>query len=85
MKEEIIRLIDENNEVVYKIAFYSQPEVQSILERVNKKWEENNYQGKPLDYATDEEVVVLYNIAVRISSKRPGELWAIYGRDYIPS
>jgi len=84
MREEIIRLIDNNQEVIYKIAFYSQQEVQGLLGEVMKRWERNNYEGRPIDYATDEEVVVLYKIAKKISSMKPEVLYRMYGRDYIP-
>lgn len=85
MKNEIIRLIDESREVIYKIAFYSQPEVQEILERVSKRWEESGYQGRPIDYASAEELEMLYKIARRIVSRSPEELWSTYGREYLPT
>lgn len=85
MKSEIIRLIDESREVIYKIAFYSQPEVQEVLERVSRRWEESGYQGRPIDYASVEELEVLYKIARRIVSYSPEELWGVYGREYLPT
>lgn len=84
MREEIVRLIDESREVIYKIAFYAQPEVQGILDDVTKRWENSGYIGKPIDYATPEELEILYKIAQRIANMPPEELWAIYGRDLFP-
>jgi hypothetical protein len=78
IKRELVALIDENREVIYKIAFYSRPEVQSIMDRVLEAWEHNNRQGEPIDYATLEELEVLYRVAKEISKKKPSELWAEY-------
>jgi len=85
LKNEIIRLIDENTEVAYKIAFYSQPEVREILDRVIKRWEMSGFCGKPIDYATADEIKTLYKVARKICSKKPGELWNTYGRMFMPS
>jgi hypothetical protein len=79
MREEIVRLIDESREPIYKVAFYSQEEVQEILGKLEKRWEESRRVGRPIDYATEEELEVLYKIAKRIASKTPEELWAEYG------
>lgn len=85
LKSEIIRLIDENNEVIYKIAFYSQPEVQEILNKVLKRWESSGYRDRPIDHATAEELEVLYRIARRVFSRRSDELWSAYGREFLPT
>lgn len=85
MKSEVIRLIDENREVIYKIAFYSQPEVQEILERVSRRWEESGYKDRPIDHATTEELGVLYKVARKIASQRADELWSMYGREFLPT
>jgi len=83
IKEELVVLIDENKEVIYKIAFYSKPEVQSILNRAFEKWERNNRHGRPIDYATEEELQLLYRIAKDILKKSPAELWAEYWHESI--
>lgn len=82
MKDEIIRLIDKNQQVIYKIAFYSDPAVNEILEKLIERWERNNRVNEPIDYATDEEVELLYNKALKISRKTPDELLIEY-RDYL--
>ncbi|MEM4763116.1 MAG: hypothetical protein QXH78_03695 [Desulfurococcaceae archaeon] len=84
MKKEIIRLIDENKENIYKVAFYSQSEVQRILNNLIEKWTNANYQGGPIDYATPEEIQILYRLAKKITSMRPEELWASYGELFMP-
>lgn len=81
IKEELVILIDENTEVIYKVVFYSKPEVQSIMNRVFEEWERNNRQGRPIDYATEEELQLLYKIAKDILKKKPAELWAEYWRE----
>lgn len=84
MRREVIRLIDDNKENIYKIAFYSQPEVQRILNSLTERWVNANYQGGPIDYANPEEVQVLYRLAKKITSMRPEELWARYGEIFMP-
>jgi len=78
MKQEIIRLIDESREQAYKVAFYSDPVVTRIMERIIAEWERNQEKGIPLDYATPEEIEVMYNIAVKISKTPPQALWSKY-------
>ncbi|MEM1628556.1 MAG: hypothetical protein QXP02_06105 [Desulfurococcaceae archaeon] len=83
MKKEIIEIIDESREIAYKVAFYSQPEVQTILNRLFDEWERNNRRGIPLDYAIDVEIRILHKIAKEISRKPPEDLWASLVRDYM--
>ncbi|ACL10784.1 hypothetical protein [Desulfurococcus amylolyticus] len=85
MKQGIVRLIDESSEQAYKIAFYSNPDVSRILERLIAEWERNNRKGIPLDYATEEEVEVMYNIAVKISKTPPQALMSTYLSEIMPS
>ena len=68
VKREIIRLIDENRSPWVKAAFYSDPEVSSILDRLIESWESNNRNGIPLDYASDQELETLYRLAKKYSS-----------------
>jgi uncharacterized protein (DUF1015 family) len=84
MKKEVVRLIDENKDNVYKIVFYSQPEVQRILDNLTERWSNAGNRGEPIDYATAEEVQVLYHLARKITSMRPEELWAKYRELFMP-
>ncbi len=59
VKREILGLIDDNYSNWRKAAFYSDPEVATILNRLQSVWEDNDMQGYPIDYATDEELEVL--------------------------
>ena len=68
VKREIIRLIDENRSPWVKAAFYSDPEVSSILDRLVSEWESNDRRGIPLDYAKDEELEALLRLAKKYSS-----------------
>jgi len=60
---EIVELIDECDNYWRKAAFYSDPDVSTLLDDLYKRWESSNMQGVPLDYATDEEVDFLYRKA----------------------
>lgn len=78
IKRELITLIDENREPIYKAVFYSKPEVQSIMNRIMEVWERSGRQGIPIDYATIDELEQLLRIAKEIVKKKPGELMAEY-------
>ncbi|MEB3774217.1 MAG: hypothetical protein GSR86_04745 [Desulfurococcales archaeon] len=65
VKREILSLIDDNYSNWRKAAFYSDPEVIVILDRLQSVWEDNDMQGYPIDYATDEELQVLLDKARR--------------------
>lgn len=84
LKREIIALIDESSEQVYKIAFYSDPKVSSIMDRLISKWERNQQKGIPLDYATEDEVRTLHDVAVKIARIPPQELQSMYLRRIMP-
>lgn len=60
---EVVELIDECDDYWRKAAFYSDPDVSALLDSLYERWESNNMQGVPLDYATDEEVDFLYHKA----------------------
>jgi len=69
MVREILRLIDESGDYWKKAAFYSDPEVGAILDELYQRWEANDRQGMPLDYASEEEVCFLYRKATSISDE----------------
>jgi len=64
LKEAIIREVDESKDVWRKVAFYNDPRVQDILANLYDRWEKANRKGIPLDYATLDELRVLYSIVV---------------------
>ena len=64
LKEAIIREVDESRDVWRKVAFYNDPRVQSILTNLYERWERANRKGIPLDYATLDELRVLYSVVV---------------------
>lgn len=79
IKQELLSLIDESSEVIYKIAFYSQPEVQDIMNRLMNAWESSGRRGRPIDHASISELKLMLKIARKITKKKPEELWAEYG------
>jgi hypothetical protein len=74
LKNEIISLIDESKLPIVKEAFYSNPEVEAVMERLYDQWEKNNHAGIPLDYATHEELLLLYKVAKEVVNSPHGEL-----------
>ncbi len=80
-KKRIIELIDDSREDGRKIAFYSDPRVSNILMKLYEEWEKNGKKGIPIDYADDEEIEILYNLAIRYSKVSGREAWAIYLRN----
>ncbi len=63
IKSEILELIDDNYSNWRKAAFYSDPEVVEVLDRLQRVWEEEGMKGYPIDYASDEELALLYDKA----------------------
>lgn len=57
--QRIIEMVDENRDQNVKIAFYSDSYVSQTLEKLYERWEKNNREGIPLDYATEEELFQL--------------------------
>ncbi len=56
---EIERWIEKNPNPYAKAAFYSDDDVVRIVEELYRRWQENNFKGMPLDYATLEELRML--------------------------
>lgn len=77
-RRRIIELIDESRSDGRKIAFYSDPTVQEILDKLYERWEKNNRAGIPLNYAEPEEIEILYNLAIRYSRISDQEAYALY-------
>jgi len=78
IKNRIIELIDKNTRNGPKIAFYSDPKVANLIDELYSRWEKNNRVGIPLDYANDEEMKFLYNIALKYSNISDAEAWTLY-------
>ncbi|OYT38069.1 MAG: hypothetical protein B6U89_06385 [Desulfurococcales archaeon ex4484_58] len=77
-KKKILKLIDESKEQGRKIAFYSDPTVSDIMEELYNRWENSGCKGIPLDYASDREIKILYNLAVKYSRVSNAEAWAMF-------
>ncbi len=74
LKRKIIVLIDENRNVWAKQAFYSDPEVASILDNIYERWEKEGRKGIPIDYATYDELLILAGKAERYRNAGPGDV-----------
>jgi len=78
IKEELVKLIDDCEEPVYKVVFYSLDEVKEIMDKIVERWERQGRQGRPIDYATPDEIKKLLKIAKRLVSKTPSEIVSEY-------
>lgn len=61
--KELIALIEENDVAWRKAAFYSDPKVEPIYDRLIKAWIDAGEKGAPLDYATEDELRILVSVA----------------------
>ena len=61
--EELLNLIEYNDVAWRKAAFYSDPQVEPIYNRLVEEWEKAGGEGIPLDYASVEELEVLVRAA----------------------
>jgi hypothetical protein len=77
MKDELISLIDLNKETWIKAAFFSDETVEKIMEILYSRWEANNEEGIPLDYAYKEELEILLKIARKYVKLSPDEARSI--------
>jgi len=78
MKRKIIEIIDENKSAGPKIAFYSDPDVAEIIDKLYKRWNAEGCKGKPLDYASEEEIRFLYKMALKYRNISEAEAWMLY-------
>ncbi|MEM0356074.1 MAG: hypothetical protein QXT88_02995 [Desulfurococcaceae archaeon] len=67
VKEKIIELVDKSWEPWRKAAFYSNPLVIEIMDKLYKEWEKEGRKGIPLDYASQEELEKLLQIALTVT------------------
>lgn len=74
MKKEIIDIVDKNWNPWVKAAFYSDPDVEAILTSLYEEWESQGRLGTPLDYATQEQIEILYHKAQEYRGADPVEV-----------
>jgi hypothetical protein len=67
LKGRILEII-ENVPQMNKAAFYSDPYVERVVNELQQRWERANYEGEPIDYATDEELEKLYELALEYAN-----------------
>ncbi len=77
MRKEIIELIDKHWNNWIKAAFYSDPEVAKIMDRLVREWSSKGERGAPIDYATEDELLVLLRAARKYYSMDPRRAMAI--------
>ena len=65
IRERILELIDNDTRNWVKAAYYSDPDVAPILDLVYQRWRRAGEKGRPIDYATRDELVILWNMAKR--------------------
>ncbi|MEM2203903.1 MAG: hypothetical protein QXI22_06065 [Sulfolobales archaeon] len=62
-REDLIRIIveniEENRNSWVKALFYSDKDVERIMDRLVNEWNRDGMRGEPLDYATLEELEIL--------------------------
>ncbi len=74
------RLLDivENMPQPNKAAFYSDPEVEPLVEELHQRWAREGYKGEPIDYATREEVKKLYQLAERYATMPQWQAYKLF-------
>jgi hypothetical protein len=77
IKEEIIRLIDYNKDNWVKAAFFSDEVVEVIMESLYSKWSQDGEIGRPIDYATEDELKILHKRAKKYASMNTREAMRI--------
>ena len=63
LKEKLTVFLDQDPRKWVRSAFYSDPEVQHVMDILYGKWEEAGRKGMPVDYASHDELVFLWNKA----------------------
>lgn len=77
IRKEIIELIDKHWNNWVKAAFYSDPEVAKIMDRLVREWSSRGEEGAPIDYATEDELLVLLRAARKYYSMDPRRAMAV--------
>lgn len=65
LKAKIISLIEDNMFNWRKAAFYSDPRVSEIMSKLYERWNSSGQRGRPIDYASIEELKILAKAAER--------------------
>ena len=65
--DDIMSLIENSTDGWRKAAFYSDEDVNRLLNELYSRWESSKGLGMPLDYATEEELIFLHEKALKLS------------------
>ncbi|MET1102194.1 MAG: hypothetical protein ABWW69_06960 [Pyrodictiaceae archaeon] len=82
-KDEVLNFIErriENANQWIRAAFYSDPDVVAILDKLYERWYKSSQEGEPIDYANDEELRMLFDAAKRYARMSPYEAYALVSR-----
>ena len=63
LKEKLTIFLDQDPRKWVKSAFYSDPVVVQVMNDLYDRWENAGRQGIPVDYASHEELTLLWNKA----------------------
>ena len=77
LKQRVLEIV-ENASQMNKAAFYSDPYVERLVEDLQKRWAQSNYEGEPIDYATDEELEELYRLALEYANMPEWKAYKIF-------
>jgi hypothetical protein len=76
-KRAILELVD-NMPQANKAAFYSDPDVEPIVEKLHERWAGSGYRGEPIDYASDEELSLLHRRAKEYASMPSWQAYKLF-------
>ena len=77
LKQRVLEIV-ENAPQMNKAAFYSDPYVEHVVEELQKRWAQADYKGEPIDYATDEELEKLYELALEYANMPEWKAYRIF-------
>jgi hypothetical protein len=63
LREKLTIFLDQDPRKWVKSAFYSDPVVEQVMEDLYDRWEDAGRKGMPVDYASHDELIMLWNKA----------------------
>ncbi|KSW12311.1 hypothetical protein CF15_06085 [Pyrodictium occultum] len=77
MKSRILSLV-EGAPRANQAAFYSDPYVSALVEELHRRWSRAGHRGEPIDFATREELMRLYELAEYYASLPEWKAYRIF-------
>ncbi|MET1128941.1 MAG: hypothetical protein ABWW70_06455 [Thermoproteota archaeon] len=75
-RDRVLDIVDRMPQL-NKAAFYSDPKVVALVETLHRRWSEHGNLNEPIDYATEEELEELLELARHYASLSPWEAYKI--------